>query len=66
MDYVIKHRAAGTGRTEEDIRTEYASRTALKRFVSEHDVAAVVLMLASDEGTNITGQVFNVCAGFAL
>src|SRR5581483_12165904 len=66
MDSVIHNRAASTGRTDDDIRAEYASHTALKRFATEHDVAAMVLMLASDEGLNITGQVFNVCAGFAL
>ncbi len=66
IDTVIKNRAAGMGRSEESVRAEYTSRTALKRFVTENDIARMTLMLASDEGANITGQVFNVCGGFAL
>jgi len=66
IDTVIKNRAAEMGRDEDSIRAEYTSRTALKRFVTENDVARMTLMLVSDEGANITGQVFNVCAGFAL
>ena len=66
IDTVIKNRAAGMGRSEDSVRAEYTSRTALKRFVTEDDIAKMTLMLASDEGANVTGQVFNVCAGFAL
>jgi len=35
-------------------------------MVEEEDVARMVLFLASQEGDNITGQVFNVCSGYKL
>jgi NAD(P)-dependent dehydrogenase (short-subunit alcohol dehydrogenase family) len=66
INAVIKNRAAGVGRSVDDVQAEYTSRTALKRFVTEDDIAKMTLMLVSEEGANITGQVFNVCAGFAL
>jgi NAD(P)-dependent dehydrogenase (short-subunit alcohol dehydrogenase family) len=66
IDTVIRNRAASMGRSIEDVKAEYTGNTALKRFVTNSDVAKMTLFLASDEGLNITGQVFNVCAGFAL
>jgi len=63
---VIRQRADSMGTSEEAMRAEYTAQTALRRFAGEQDVARVALFLASAEGDNITGQVFNVCAGFSL
>lgn len=66
MRTVIETRARETGLTVEEITRQFLERTALRRMVEERDVAALILFLASDEGNNITGAVFDVTAGYGL
>jgi len=66
MERVIEERAKATGATVEQMEKSYLENLALGRMVEEVDVARMVLFLASHEGDNITGQVFNVCSGYKL
>ncbi|HKV42437.1 MAG TPA: SDR family oxidoreductase, partial [Blastocatellia bacterium] len=66
MDEVIKRRAAETGRTLDETRHEYVGRIALGRMVSEIDIAAMALFLASEEAKNISGETLTVSGGFPL
>lgn len=66
MRHVIETRARQTGLSIEEITRQFVERTALRRMVRERDVAALILFLASDDGNNITGAVFDVTAGYGL
>lgn len=64
MDRIVKTKAARTGRTDDEVYADFASQTALGRFVDETDVAEAVLFLASDRAKNITGHDIVVDAGW--
>jgi NAD(P)-dependent dehydrogenase (short-subunit alcohol dehydrogenase family) len=66
MRDVISARALELGRPEEEVERLYTDATALKRMVSESDIASMVLFLVSGEAENITGQAIEVTAGYAL
>ena len=66
MERVIEERAVETGTSIEEVERGYLASLALGRMAEEDDVAQMVLFLASRGGDNITGQVFNVCAGYKL
>jgi NAD(P)-dependent dehydrogenase (short-subunit alcohol dehydrogenase family) len=66
MKRVIEKRAGSTGQSIAEIETSYLRALALGRMVEEWDVARMALFLASKEGDNITGQVFNICSGYKL
>lgn len=66
MRHVIEMRARQTGLSIEETTRQFIERTALRRMVEERDVAALILFLASDDGNNITGAVFDVTAGYGL
>ena len=66
MKRVIEERARSTGQSITDTEAGYLRSLALGRMVEEEDVARLALFLASREGDNITGQVFNVCSGYKL
>lgn len=66
MERVIEERAKETGAPIGEVEKGYLDALALGRMVEEEDVARMVLFLASKEGDNITGQVFNVCSGYKL
>ncbi len=66
MSRVIKTRAAALGKSEAEIEREYLDPTALKRMVSEEDVAAMALFLASDEAASVTGETIAVSGGFRI
>jgi NAD(P)-dependent dehydrogenase (short-subunit alcohol dehydrogenase family) len=63
---VIEDRARELGQAAKAIENYYLEGTALKRFVTEEDVAATVAFLASREADNITGQSIDVSAGHGL
>lgn len=60
IDRVIAAQAETTGRTEAEIRDEYAAGTSLRRFVTPEDIAGTVLFLASPAGASISGQALAV------
>ncbi|HXF04335.1 MAG TPA: SDR family oxidoreductase [Blastocatellia bacterium] len=66
MRHVIEMRARQTGLSIEETTRQFVERTALRRMVEERDVAALILFLASDDGNNITGAIFDVTAGYGL
>ncbi len=66
MQRVIHERATELGRPAAEVEQFYVGDTALKRMVTEEDVAALVAFLASAEADNITGQAIDVSAGHSL
>ena len=64
MDRIVMTKAARSGSTADEVYAEFASQTALGRFVDEIDVAEAVLFLASDRAKNITGHDIVVDAGW--
>jgi NAD(P)-dependent dehydrogenase (short-subunit alcohol dehydrogenase family) len=64
MDRIVATKAARSGSTADEVYAEFASQTALGRFVDEIDVAEAVLFLASDRAKNITGHDIVVDAGW--
>ena len=66
MKRVTEERARSTGQSIAEVEASYLNALALGRMVEEEDVAQMALFLASKEGDNITGQVFNVCSGYKI
>jgi NAD(P)-dependent dehydrogenase (short-subunit alcohol dehydrogenase family) len=66
MSRVIRARAQALDKSEAEIEREYLDPTALKRMVSEEDVAATALFLASDEAASVTGETISVSGGFRI
>jgi 3-oxoacyl-[acyl-carrier protein] reductase len=64
MDRIVRTKAARIGSTTDEVYAEFASQTALGRFVDETDIAEAVLFLASDRAKNITGHDIVVDAGW--
>lgn len=63
---IMRERANATGESFEDVQKFYTEKAALGRMVDADDVATMVLYLVSDQSRNITGQDFEVSAGWAL
>jgi NAD(P)-dependent dehydrogenase (short-subunit alcohol dehydrogenase family) len=66
MYSVISKRAQELGLPVEDVEKLYVGSTALKRMVDPQHVAATVLFLASSDSDSITGEAWDVSAGYAL
>jgi 3-oxoacyl-[acyl-carrier protein] reductase len=64
MDRIVRAKAEKLGKTVEQVYGEFASETALGRFVDEIDIAEAILFLASDRAKSITGQDIVVDAGW--
>ena len=60
IESVIKARADQDGVPYEAMEQEYLQKVSLRRMVSPHDVAAMVLFLLSPMGENISGQSLGV------
>ena len=60
MDHVIARESAVTGRTEDEIRTGYASGTSMRTFVTGQDIAEMAVFLASPQARFVSGQVIAV------
>jgi NAD(P)-dependent dehydrogenase (short-subunit alcohol dehydrogenase family) len=54
-----KAKALGVG--EDEYRKQLLSRVSLRRMVSAADIANMALFLATDAGSNISGQALSVC-----
>jgi NAD(P)-dependent dehydrogenase (short-subunit alcohol dehydrogenase family) len=61
IDRVISARADQLGITQDEMRERYLERVSLRRMVSPHDVAHMVLFLCSPLGRNVSGQSLGVC-----
>lgn len=66
IEQVIRNRAEAMKLPYEEAVRQYVEPTALKRMVEEEDIAAMAVFLASDEGSNITGETLNISAGYRL
>jgi NAD(P)-dependent dehydrogenase (short-subunit alcohol dehydrogenase family) len=64
MDRIVTGKAERTGRTYDEVYADFASQTALGRFIDEVDVAEAVRFLVSDRARNITGHDIVVDAGW--
>lgn len=60
MFKVIEDRAKQVGISYAEMEKEYLERVSLRRMVTPHDVAAMVLFLLSPMGENISGQSLSV------
>jgi NAD(P)-dependent dehydrogenase (short-subunit alcohol dehydrogenase family) len=64
MDRIVAMKAAKVGKTPEEVYADFASQTALGRFVEEEDIAAAIDFLVSEGAKNITGHDIPVDAGW--
>lgn len=64
MDKIVNGKAERLGKTYEEVYADFASQTALGRFIDEVDIAEAVRFLASPRARNITGHDIVVDAGW--
>jgi NAD(P)-dependent dehydrogenase (short-subunit alcohol dehydrogenase family) len=64
MDRIVNAKAERLGKTYDEVYADFASQTALGRFVDEVDVAESVRFLVSERARNITGHDIVVDAGW--
>jgi NAD(P)-dependent dehydrogenase (short-subunit alcohol dehydrogenase family) len=64
MDRIVSRKAERTGRTYDEVYADFASQTAMGRFVDEVDIAEAVRFLVSDRARNMTGHDIVVDAGW--
>lgn len=60
---LFKQYARNQGITEEEVRQKYLNQVPLRRSCQYEDVANVMVFLASDESSYMTGQAINVTGG---
>ena len=63
VDSLFKQYAANQGITEAEVRQKYIDQVPMKRGCSYDDVTNVVVFLASDDSSYMTGQAINVTGG---
>jgi sorbitol-6-phosphate 2-dehydrogenase len=63
VNSLYKQYAANQGITEEQVRRKYIDQVPVKRGCRYRDVTNVVVFLASDESSYMTGQAINVTGG---
>lgn len=66
MDRIVAEKAEKQGRSRAEVYADFASQTALGRFVDEADVAATISFLVSPAARNITGHDIPVDAGWDI
>lgn len=66
LRWVIQARAEAEGMTPADVEDRMTRQAALKRFVDPGEVADVVVFLASNRASAITGEDINVSAGYVM
>jgi NAD(P)-dependent dehydrogenase (short-subunit alcohol dehydrogenase family) len=64
MTTIVAEKARKTGRTEQEVYDDFASQTALGRFVDASDVANAARYLVSEGARNVTGHDIPVDAGW--
>lgn len=60
MDRVVAAHAAAEGRPPEEIRSMYAGGTSMGTFVTPEQVSDLIVFLASERGSRISGQIIAV------
>lgn len=66
MDRIISSKAERLGRSYDEVYADFASQTALGRFIDEVDVAEAVRFLVSKGARNVTGHDVVVDAGWEV
>jgi 3-oxoacyl-[acyl-carrier protein] reductase len=66
MEKIVAAKAERLGKPRDEVYRDFASQTALGRFVDEHDIAEAVRFLVGESGRNITGQDIVVDAGWTV
>jgi 3-oxoacyl-[acyl-carrier protein] reductase len=66
MDKIMREKARKLGITREEVYADFASQTALGRFIDDSDIASAVSFLVSEGARNITGQDIVVDAGWRI
>lgn len=64
MDRIVSTKAERIGKTYDEVYADFASQTAMGRFIDEVDIAEAVRFLASDRARHITGHDIVVDAGW--
>jgi NAD(P)-dependent dehydrogenase (short-subunit alcohol dehydrogenase family) len=64
MDTIVREKARRLGTTPEEVYADFASQTAMQRFIDDVDVAHAVRYLVSDAARNVTGHDIVVDAGW--
>ena len=64
MERIVSTKAERIGKTYDEVYADFASQTALGRFIDEADIAEAVRFLVSDRARNITGHDIVVDAGW--
>ncbi|MBD0290540.1 MAG: SDR family oxidoreductase [Thermoleophilia bacterium] len=64
MTTIVREKARRLGRTPEQVYEDFASQTALRRFIDDVDVAEAVRYLVSEGARNVTGHDIVVDAGW--
>lgn len=59
----IRETAESLGITPDDFRDKAIRSVPLRRFIEPEEVAKLVLYLASEDASGITGQTYNLCGG---
>jgi len=59
----MKDSAAYQGISVEEFKKQAMEAVPIRRFIDAEEVAQLVLYLASDKGSGITGQAINICGG---
>jgi ketoreductase len=62
-DQGIRETAAVLGVSPEAFREQAIAGVPLKRFLDPPEIAKLVMYLASDDASGITGQAYNICGG---
>jgi sorbitol-6-phosphate 2-dehydrogenase len=63
VNSLFKQYARNQGITEEEVRQKYVNQVPMKRGCTYEDVCNVVVFLASDQSSYMTGQAINVTGG---
>ena len=63
VNSLFKQYAANQGITEEQVREKYINQVPMKRSCEYNDIADVMVILASDYSSYMTGQAINVTGG---
>lgn len=63
IERVIKAEAKASGRSENLVRSDMVKYTSLKTFVTQQDIAGMILFLCGPAGARISGQALSVDGG---
>lgn len=66
MEKIMRGKAEKLGKTRDEVYADFASETALGRFIDDVDIAEAVSFLVGESARNITGQDIVVDAGFRI